>query len=121
MSMPSIPAVPSVAAPTWQTRLLTVAPLAFIAWMMMLLEDHPAISHLGISALTLGLCAGMIACNTMPRHWLSPLAPGMQVARQTLLRLGVALYGLRLTFGSIEALGTAGVMVPLIMLALTML
>jgi uncharacterized integral membrane protein (TIGR00698 family) len=45
----------------------------------------------------------------------------MQFARHHLLRLGVALYGLRLTFGAIAALGVGGVVVPLTMLVATLL
>jgi len=85
------------------------------------LADHPAVSQYGLSALTLAMCAGMVAANTMPKHWLTPLAPGMQFARHHLLRLGVALYGLRLTFGAIAALGLGGVVVPLVMLVATLL
>ena len=105
----------------WRKRLLTLIPLGAIAWLAQVLADHPAISQYGLSALTLAMCAGMVAANTMPKHWLTPLAPGMQVARHHLLRLGVALYGLRLTFGAIAALGVGGVAVPLMMLVATLL
>lgn len=102
-------------------RLIALLPLGGIAWLMMTLAEHPAVSRYGLSALTLAMCAGMVAANTMPRHWLAPLGPGMQLARHHLLRLGVALYGLRLTFGAIAALGAAGVVVPLTMLVATLL
>lgn len=119
------PVVTAHAAPTglalWRMRLLTLLPLGGIAWLAMTLADHPVISQYGLSALTLAMCAGMVAANTLPKHWLAPLAPGMQVARHHLLRLGVALYGLRLTFGAIAALGMAGVVVPLTMLVATLL
>ncbi|MGO4327933.1 YeiH family protein [Cupriavidus sp. 2TAF22] len=107
--------------PSWAARLLTLLPLGFIAWLAMVFSAHPAVSHLGMSALTLAMFAGMIAGNTLPQRWLTPLAPGMQLARQQLLRLGVALYGLRLTFGAIVDLGAAGVLVPLAMLVATLL
>lgn len=118
-STPSTPSAPAVAS--WPTRLIALVPLCGIAWLMMTLADHPAVSRYGLSALTLAMCAGMVAANTMPRHWLAPLGPGMQLARHHLLRLGVALYGLRLTFGAIAALGAAGVVVPLTMLVATLL
>lgn len=105
----------------WRQRLLTLVPLGGIAWLALVLADHPAVSRYGLSALTLAMCAGMVAANTLPRHWLTPLAPGMQVARHHLLRLGVALYGLRLTFASIAALGLPGIVVPLVMLLATLL
>lgn len=102
-------------------RLLTLLPLGFIAWLALALADHPAIARYGLSALTLAMCAGMVAANTLPRQWLTPLAPGMQFARHHLLRTGVALYGLRLTFGAIAALGLPGIVVPLAMLVATLL
>lgn len=105
----------------WRVRLVTLLPLGAVAGLALVLADHPAVSRYGLSALTLAMCAGMIAANTMPRHWLMPLAPGMQFARHHLLRLGVALYGLRLTFGAIAALGMGGVIVPLVMLVATLL
>ncbi|MCT9114748.1 putative sulfate exporter family transporter [Cupriavidus gilardii] len=124
MPTTSIPAAAPAPAPApsipWRYRLLTLAPLGAIAWLALILSGLPALSQLGVSPLMLAMCAGMVACNTLPRHWLAPLAPGMQLARQTLLRLGVALYGLRLTFGSIEALGVGGVVAPLLMLAATL-
>ncbi|MDF3883451.1 YeiH family protein [Cupriavidus basilensis] len=123
MSTTSSTAVASLGAqpPSWPTRILTLVPLGFIAWLAMVFSAHPAFSHLGLSALTLAMFAGMVAGNTLPQRWLTPLGPGMQLARQQLLRLGVALYGLRLTFGAIADLGLAGVLVPLAMLVSTML
>lgn len=111
---PAAPAIP------WRYRILTLAPLGAVAWLALVLSGLPMLSRLGVSPLMLAMCAGMVACNVLPRQWLAPLAPGMQLARQTLLRLGVALYGLRLTFGSIEALGIGGVVAPLIMLVATL-
>jgi len=123
--MSTTPATPLTLAPTgfnlWRTRLVTLLPLGAIAGLALVLADHPAVSQYGLSALTLAMCAGMVAANTMPKHWLTPLAPGMQFARHHLLRLGVALYGLRLTFGAIAALGLGGVVVPLVMLVATLL
>ncbi|MFC4518774.1 YeiH family protein [Cupriavidus pinatubonensis] len=117
----SAPAVSPAAVLSWHQRLLPLLPLGGVAWLAMVLANHPAISRYGLSALTLAMCAGMVAANTMPKHWLQPLAPGMQIARHYLLRLGVALYGLRLTFASIAALGLPGIVVPLAMLLATLL
>src|SRR5277367_1950538 len=55
----------------------------------------------GISALTLAIVLGMLVGNTLyPR--IAPLsAHGVTFAKQSLLRLGIVLYGLRLTFQDI--------------------
>jgi uncharacterized integral membrane protein (TIGR00698 family) len=117
----SVPSSVPSAWSLWRQRLLTLMPLGIIAWGAQVLATDPRIAQWGFSALTLAIGAGMLAANTMPRHWLAPLAPGMQFARHYLLRWGVALYGLRLTFGAIQALGIGGVAVPLLMLASTMI
>lgn len=120
MAATSISTASSASSVSWRYRVLTLAPLGAVAWLALVIASVPALARLGVSPLMLAMCAGMIACNVLPRHWLAPLAPGMQLARQTLLRLGVALYGLRLTFGSIEALGAGGILAPLLMLVATL-
>ncbi|WP_332778500.1 YeiH family protein [Polaromonas sp.] len=105
----------------WRDRLLSLLPLGLLAALTLVLTRWSALAGTGLSALTLAMGLGMLAGNLLPRRWLAPLAPGAGLARQQLLRLGVALYGLRLTFGAVVALGAAGVVVPLLMLAGTLL
>ncbi|SFC33217.1 conserved hypothetical integral membrane protein [Polaromonas sp. OV174] len=100
---------------------LSFLPLGLVAAVALWLSRTPALAGTGLSALTLAIGLGMLAGNLLPKHWLKPLAPGVGLARQHFLRLGVALYGLRLTFGAVMALGVAGVAVPLLMLAGTLL
>jgi uncharacterized membrane protein YadS len=56
----------------WRQRILTLIPLAAIAWLAQSLANHPTISGYGLSALTLAIGAGMVAANTMPKEWLMP-------------------------------------------------
>lgn len=83
------PAAAPALPPPWSQRLLTLVPLGGIAWLAIALAEHPAVARYGLSALTLAMCAGMVAANTLPRHWLAPLAPGMQVARHQIGRAHV--------------------------------
>lgn len=55
--------------------------------------------NLQLSALTLAIIAGMAVGNAMPAGALQWLHPGLRFSQQTLLRLGIILYGLRLTVG----------------------
>lgn len=115
-------AVPALTVPADQVApWLGFLPLGLVAALMLWLARWPLLSGTGLSALTLAIGAGILAGNLLPKRWLLPLAPGAGLARQHLLRLGVALYGLRLTFAAIVALGAAGVVVPLLMLAGTLL
>jgi uncharacterized integral membrane protein (TIGR00698 family) len=53
-------------------------------------------------------------------HYAEASEPGVQLAKQTLLRLGVVLYGLRLTTQDIGSLGWAGVLVDVLVLGSTL-
>ena len=86
--------------------------LGHIGW----LQDH------GFSALTLAIVLGMLVGNTV-----YPLVPrlaaasgaGVKVSKQNLLRLGIVLYGLRLTVQDIGHVGIAGVAIDALVLGST--
>ena len=63
----------------------------------------------GISALTLAIVMGILAGNLLPATALAASAEGLELARQKLLRAGIVLYGLRLTFQDIGHVGIAGI------------
>jgi uncharacterized integral membrane protein (TIGR00698 family) len=73
----------------------------------------------GISALTLAIVAGMIAGNTIYPRISGYSAPGVAFSKQILLRAGIILFGLRLTFQDIGQVGVAGVMIDVIVLSST--
>lgn len=77
------------------------------------LADH------GLSALTLAILLGMLLGNTLYPRLAAAWGPGVEVSRQMLLRLGIVLYGLRLTTQDIAQLGWAGVAVDALVLAST--
>jgi uncharacterized integral membrane protein (TIGR00698 family) len=73
----------------------------------------------GISALTLAIVGGMIVGNTVyPRIAVSS-ARGVTFSKQILLRAGIILFGLRLTFQDIGQVGVAGVMIDAVVLSST--
>ncbi len=73
----------------------------------------------GISALTLAIVGGMIAGNTVYPRISIYSARGVAFSKQFLLRLGIILFGLRLTFQDIGQVGVVGVMIDLIVLSST--
>lgn len=73
----------------------------------------------GISALTLAIVGGMIVGNTVyPRIAVSSVR-GVTFSKQILLRAGIILFGLRLTFQDIGHVGAAGVLIDAIVLSST--
>jgi uncharacterized integral membrane protein (TIGR00698 family) len=83
--------------------------LSKIAW----LQAH------GISALTLAIVGGMITGNTFYGRVAGISARGVAFSKQTLLRAGIILFGLRLTFQDIGRVGAVGIMIDAIVLSST--
>ncbi|MEO7104982.1 MAG: YeiH family protein [Rhodoferax sp.] len=83
--------------------------LGNIGW----LQDH------GFSALTLAIVLGMLVGNTVYPRFAGASGPGVNFSKQNLLRLGVVLYGLRLTVQDIGHVGFAGVATDAIVLGST--
>lgn len=75
-------------------------------------------SH-GFSVLTLAIVLGMLAGNTFYPRMAAVCAPGVSLCRQRLLRLGIVLYGLRLTVHDIGRVGLEGVVLDGLVIAST--
>ena len=75
--------------------------------------------HNGISALTIAILMGMVIGNTGYHRISGWCAPGVGFSKQNLLRLGVVLYGFRLTFQDIGQVGVEGVVIDAVMLTST--
>ena len=75
---------------------------ALLAWWAAAL---PWIHKLQLSPLTLAIVAGMALGNSVPQRFLERLHPGLKFCQQKLLRLGIVLYGIRLTVGDLSRLG----------------
>ena len=73
----------------------------------------------GVSALTLAIVFGLVAGNLLPASTLALSAEGLNLAKQRLLRAGIVLYGLRLTFQDIAHVGLAGVAIDAAVLCST--
>ena len=73
----------------------------------------------GVSALTLAIVLGIVAGNLLPAAALDASAGGLDIARQRLLRAGIVLYGLRLTFQDIGHVGLAGIAIDATVLCST--
>jgi uncharacterized integral membrane protein (TIGR00698 family) len=73
----------------------------------------------GISALTLAIVGGMIVGNTVYPRISALSAPGVLFSKQILLRAGIILFGLRLTFQDIGHVGAIGVVTDALVLSST--
>jgi uncharacterized integral membrane protein (TIGR00698 family) len=75
-------------------------------------------SH-GLSALTIAIVLGIVFGNTMFARVASHCGAGVTFSKQNLLRLGIILYGFRLTFQDIGQVGIAGVAIDALVLTST--
>ena len=73
----------------------------------------------GLSALTLAIVLGVLVGNTVYPRFAAASGPGVQVSKQQLLRLGIVLYGLRLTTQDMGQMGWTGVVVDALVLCST--
>ncbi len=81
-------------------------------------SNMPWALHLGLSALTLAIVFGIVAGNTIFPRIAGHTAIGVDWSKSTLLRLGIILFGLKITFAQIMAVGWAGILIDVIMVTL---
>ena len=73
----------------------------------------------GISALTMAIVLGIVVGNSVYPRIADRSSHGVQFSKQTLLRLGIVLYGIRLTFQDIQHVGVAGVIIDTVVVCST--
>jgi uncharacterized integral membrane protein (TIGR00698 family) len=103
----------------WRGRLPGLLLALLVAATAMGLATLPWLQAHGISALTLAIVLGIALGNSVYPRIAAQAAPGVGVSKQWLLRAGIVLYGLRLTFQDIGQVGVAGVLVDALVLGST--
>jgi uncharacterized integral membrane protein (TIGR00698 family) len=109
---PAVGAAPAQLPAAW-TRCRAMAPGLAVTGAIAFASIHLArlgwLQSNGISALTLAIVLGMVVGNTVYPRISAAADAGVSLSKATLLRLGIVLYGLRLTFQDIGDVGWAGV------------
>lgn len=119
VAAPAIPAM-RFSAPNQLARLLPgLAISASLAGAAMAMGRIDWLQNHGFSALTLAIVLGMVLGNTVYPRIAAPCGAGVNFSKQNLLRLGVVLYGLRLTVQDIGHVGLAGVVTDALVLSST--
>lgn len=86
-----------------------------------ILSEFSFFKDLGISAMIIGILLGMLYANTIKQYFPTYLQSGIIFCTKTILRIGIVLYGFRLTFQNLQDVGIYGVLVAFLMLASTFL
>lgn len=93
-----------------------LALVALIALAAMVLDRLPGLGASGIGVLTVAIALGMVVSQCLPASVHARAAAGSAFAQRHLLRIGVALYGLRLTLHDVAAAGVHGIAIDLVMI-----
>jgi len=87
--------------------------VALFALAAMQIASLPGIKHLGLSPLIIGIVIGVFYANTLrhklPKEWV----PGIIFSTKNILRFAIVLYGFRITFQNIFAVGISGLIVSI--------
>lgn len=77
--------------------------------------------RLSLSPMIIGIILGMLYANSLRNNLPETWVPGIQFCSKRILRLGIILYGFRLTFQDVMAVGTAGIVIDCIVVTVTIL
>ncbi len=91
--------------------------VALFACAAFYIADTPLLRYLSFSPLIVGIILGMAYANTLGKHMPSEWAPGITFSSKKLLRLAIILYGFRLTFGNVMAVGLPAIVVDIVVIA----
>ena len=80
----------------------------------------PQLARWQLSALTCAIVLGMLLGNFGPARLMSRLTLGLHFSQRHLLRAGVVLYGLRLSFQDVAAIGAPGLLLDLAIVGSTL-
>lgn len=96
--------------------ILLISLMSIAAWLSATL---PAIKALSLSSLIMGIVIGMVFANTLrskvPAEW----EPGLKFCSKRMLRTGIILYGFRLTFQDVIAVGVSALVIDAIIVTFT--
>ncbi len=95
--------------------------IALITVGFLQLAALPSVAHLGLGSLTLAMVGGALLGNTLYPRLQRYCDEGVNWSKHHLLRLGIVLYGFRLSLQHIAALGISGLVIDALVLTSTFL
>lgn len=95
--------------------------MALFACAACYIGEWSVLKAISFSPLIIGIILGMVYANSLRNHLPDTWGPGIKFCSKTILRLGIILYGFRLTFQDVVAVGLPGIVVDIIIVAVTIL
>lgn len=94
--------------------------VALFACSAFYISDSSLMKYLSFSPLIIGIILGMVYGNTLKKNMPEEWQPGIKFSSKKLLRLAIILYGFRLTFQNIMAVGLEAIVLDLIIITGTL-
>ena len=95
--------------------------MALFACASFFIAQWQVMRDLSFSPLIIGIVLGMAYANSLRSHLPETWTPGIQMCSKKVLRLGIILYGFRLTFQNVREVGLAALVIDCIVVLLTIL
>lgn len=85
------------------------------------IAEFQFIKNLSLSPLIVGIILGMLYANSLRNRLPETWVPGIKFCSKQVLRAGIVLYGFRLTFQSVIAIGASAILIDVIIVTYTIL
>lgn len=95
--------------------------MALFACAACYIGEWPMLKAISLSPLIIGIILGMAYANSLRNHLPDTWCPGIKFCSKTILRLGIILYGFRLTFQDVVAVGVPGIVIDAIIVTFTII
>ncbi len=95
--------------------------IALFACAAFYIGEAQFLKNISFSPMIIGIILGMLYANSLRNNLPETWVPGIQFCSKKVLRLGIILYGFRLTFQDIVNVGVAGIVIDVIIVAVTIL
>ncbi|MDE6860033.1 MAG: YeiH family protein [Duncaniella sp.] len=95
--------------------------IALFACAAFYIGEAQLLKEISFSPMIIGIILGMLYANSLRNNLPDTWVPGIQFCSKKILRLGIILYGFRLTFQDIVNVGVSGIVVDAIIVVVTIL
>lgn len=95
--------------------------MALFSFSAFYISEFQWVKDLSLSPLIVGIILGMIYANSLRNYIPETWVPGIKFCTKQILRTGIVLYGFRLTFQQVLAIGLPAIIIDVIVIFITLL
>ena len=95
--------------------------IALFSFSAFYISEFQWVKDLSLSPLIVGIILGMLYANSLRNYIPETWVPGIKFCTKQILRTGIVLYGFRLTFQQVLAIGLPAIIIDVIVIFITLL